>query len=138
MNKAGNHLVLMQSPLGEAQGKRMGHIVQSKRITPDRKTCSVASVAYSFLLFSSDLCNNPVISAFAGTPGFTQKISLDCDEHHHRPQTQGTSSLSDKICFFFSFFFLPPINRHQKKHKGEKMVLFHWLLLSDLFSFSFA
>ncbi|KAF5908520.1 Uncharacterized protein DAT39_001805 [Clarias magur] len=25
-----------------------------------------------------------------GTPGYTQKISLDCDERHHLPQTQVT------------------------------------------------
>lgn len=106
----------------------MNHLVHNNPIMPNRKTCRVASVAYSFLLLSSDLCNNSVISGFAGTPGYTQKISLDCDEHHHLPQTQGTS-LSEKICFLFS-----PINSHQKSTKEKRYAI---PFVVDIWSYSF-
>lgn len=99
------------------------------RIMPSKNTCRVASVAYSLLLLSSDLCNNPVIFGFAGTPGYTQKISLDCDEHHQLPQTQGTSP-SEKICFFlFVCFSLPSISI--KKAQRKRDMVFHLLLLSE-------
>lgn len=102
----------------------MNYLLQNNRVIPNRHSCRVA--AYSFLLLSADLCNNPVIFGFAGAPGYTQKISLDCDERHHLPQTQGTT-VSEKICFFL----FSPINIHKKKSQRDDM-LFHTLLLSDL------
>lgn len=93
----------------------MNYLLQNNRVIPNRHSCRVA--AYSFLLLSADLCNNPVIFGFAGAPGYTQKISLDCDERHHLPQTQGTT-VSEKICFFY---FLPSISI---KKKAKEMICY--------------
>lgn len=107
----------------------MNHLVQNNRILSNGSNGRVAT--YSFLFLSPDLSNNFVIFGFSGTPGYTQKISLDCDERHHLPQTQGTS-LSEQICF--SFF--SSINIHQKKAQRQRDgLVFHLLFLSELIHF---